>query len=268
MFRRGPAPAHELEPYVRPGRPDVGSSPRRYARRRCRSRRSTPAVAPRIRHRVADRELGARSAGPGRRRQAGVRSRRHRSSDIGRDTDRCGAALSAGAPSRGSSASRDARTARAHCAGPGASTLNIRRRPRSRPRRRHEAPLLRRPALGRAPLERVRVGAAVVLRRQIRMPERQGVKGLVLDLRQNPGGCSTRRSPFVALPRPGDRRLTHGRPQPPDVYRAFPGTRPHLPLVVLVDTLTAKLGGGGSWPPCAARTTSGDDVGRTTLKRS
>ena len=43
-------------------------------------------------------------------------------------------------------------------------------------------------------LSAFRIGAAVVLNREVRRLERQGVQGFVLDLRQNPGGCSTRRS--------------------------------------------------------------------------
>ena len=90
-------------------------------------------------------------------------------------------------------------------------------------------------------LSAFRVGAAVVLRRQIRMLERQGVKGLVLDLRQNPGGLFDQAVAVSSLFL--DRGIVvslTGAHNPRHVYRAFPGLATHLPLVVLVDRMTAS----------------------------
>jgi carboxyl-terminal processing protease len=90
-------------------------------------------------------------------------------------------------------------------------------------------------------LSAFRIGAAVVLRRQLRLLEREGAKGLVLDLRQNPGGLLDQAVAVSSL------FLDHGivvtldgAHSPRHVYRAFPGIATKLPLVVLVDGMTAS----------------------------
>jgi carboxyl-terminal processing protease len=90
-------------------------------------------------------------------------------------------------------------------------------------------------------LSAFRVGAAVVLRRQIRMLEREGANGLVLDLRQNPGGLFDQAIAVSSLflDRGVVVSLT-GAHNPKQVYRAFPGVATHLPLVVLVDRMSAS----------------------------
>ncbi|HWX10278.1 MAG TPA: S41 family peptidase, partial [Gaiellaceae bacterium] len=83
-------------------------------------------------------------------------------------------------------------------------------------------------------LSAFRIGAAVVLRRQLRLLEREGANGLVLDLRQNPGGLLDQAVAVSSL------FLDHGivvtlagAHSPRHVYRAFPGIATKLPLVVL-----------------------------------
>jgi carboxyl-terminal processing protease len=90
-------------------------------------------------------------------------------------------------------------------------------------------------------LSTFRVGAAVVLRRQIRMLERERANGLVLDLRQNPGGLFDQAVAVSSLFL--DRGIVvslTGAHNPRQVYRAFPGIATHLPLVVLVDRMSAS----------------------------
>jgi carboxyl-terminal processing protease len=90
-------------------------------------------------------------------------------------------------------------------------------------------------------LSAFRIGAAVVLRRQLQLLEREGANGLVLDLRQNPGGLLDQAVAVSSL------FLDHGivvtlagAHSPRHVYRAFPGIATKLPLVVLVDGMTAS----------------------------
>ncbi|HEV7133009.1 MAG TPA: S41 family peptidase [Gaiellaceae bacterium] len=90
-------------------------------------------------------------------------------------------------------------------------------------------------------LNAFRVGSAVVLRRQIRLLQREGASGLVLDLRQNPGGLFDQAVAVSSLFL--DRGVVvslSGAHSPHRVYRAFPGLATHLPLVVLVDRATAS----------------------------
>jgi carboxyl-terminal processing protease len=73
------------------------------------------------------------------------------------------------------------------------------------------------------------------------MLERQGASGLVLDLRQNPGGLFDQAVAVSSLFL--DRGIVvslTGAHNPRQVYRAFPGLATHLPLVVLVDRMTAS----------------------------
>jgi len=90
-------------------------------------------------------------------------------------------------------------------------------------------------------LSAFRVGAAVVLRRQLRLLEREGASGIVLDLRENPGGLVDQAIAVSSL------FLDHGvvvtlagAHSPRKVYRAFPGVATNLPLAVLVDKNTAS----------------------------
>src|SRR5229473_3332243 len=91
-------------------------------------------------------------------------------------------------------------------------------------------------------LSAFRVGAAVVLRRQTRMLERQGVNGLVLDLRENPGGLFDQAVAVSSLFL--DRGIVvslTGAHQPREVFRALGGTTvTRKPLVVLVDRYSAS----------------------------
>jgi carboxyl-terminal processing protease len=86
-----------------------------------------------------------------------------------------------------------------------------------------------------------RVGAAVVLGRELRRLDRQGAWGFVLDLRQNPGGLLDQAVAVSSLFL--DRGVVVslvGRHQPHEVYRTIGGTATRKPLVVLVDRYTAS----------------------------
>src|SRR5439155_8241529 len=86
-----------------------------------------------------------------------------------------------------------------------------------------------------------RIGAAVVLRRELRKLERQGAQGLVLDLRQNPGGLLDQAVAVSSLFL--DRGVVVslvGRHEPREVFRAVGGVATPLPMVVLVDRFTAS----------------------------
>jgi carboxyl-terminal processing protease len=86
-----------------------------------------------------------------------------------------------------------------------------------------------------------RAGAAGVLRGQIRALERRGANGLVLDLRQNPGGLLDQAVAVASLFL--DRGVIvsiAGAHNPREVYRARGGVATRLPLVVLVDRFSAS----------------------------
>ena len=86
-----------------------------------------------------------------------------------------------------------------------------------------------------------RVGAAVVLGRELRRLEGQGVQGFVLDLRDNPGGLLDQAVAVSSLFL--DRGVVVslvGRHEPHEVYRTIGGTVTRRPLVVLVDRYTAS----------------------------
>ncbi len=94
---------------------------------------------------------------------------------------------------------------------------------------------------GHLRLASFRLGAAVVLRRQIVSLEREGATGLVLDLRQNPGGLLSQAVAVASLflDRGAVVSLV-GAHHPREVYRATGGVTTRLPLVVLVDRYSAS----------------------------
>jgi carboxyl-terminal processing protease len=90
-------------------------------------------------------------------------------------------------------------------------------------------------------LSAFRIGAAVVLGRELRLLERQGAQGFVLDLRQNPGGLLEQAVAVSSL------FLSHGivvslagAHKPREVLRAQRRVVSHAPLVVLVDRYSAS----------------------------
>jgi carboxyl-terminal processing protease len=86
-----------------------------------------------------------------------------------------------------------------------------------------------------------RTGAAVVLGREVRRLERQGARGFVLDLRQNPGGLLEEAVAVSSLFL--DRGVVvslAGRHEPRKVFRAVGGVATREPLVVLVDRFSAS----------------------------
>jgi carboxyl-terminal processing protease len=90
-------------------------------------------------------------------------------------------------------------------------------------------------------LSSFRVGAAIVLGRELRALERQGAEGFVLDLRQNPGGLLDQAVAVSSLFL--DRGVVVslvGRHEPHEVYRAVGGTATREPVVVLVDRYSAS----------------------------
>jgi carboxyl-terminal processing protease len=94
---------------------------------------------------------------------------------------------------------------------------------------------------GHLRLSGFRVGAAVVLGRQVRALDRQGATGFVLDLRQNPGGLLDQAVAVSSLFL--DRGVVVslvGRHSPHEVYRAIGGVATRRPLVVLVDRFSAS----------------------------
>jgi carboxyl-terminal processing protease len=90
-------------------------------------------------------------------------------------------------------------------------------------------------------LSAFRVGAAVVLGRELRKLEAQGAEGYVLDLRQNPGGLLDQAVAVSSLFL--DRGVVVslvGRHEPREVYRTIGGRTTRKPLVVLVDRYSAS----------------------------
>jgi len=86
-----------------------------------------------------------------------------------------------------------------------------------------------------------RIGAAVVLNREVRRLERQGAQGFVLDLRQNPGGLLDQAVAVSSLfLKRGVVVSLVGRHEPREVYRAVGGVATRLPIVVLVDRFSAS----------------------------
>jgi carboxyl-terminal processing protease len=90
-------------------------------------------------------------------------------------------------------------------------------------------------------LSAFRVGAAVVLERELRRLDRAGAAGFVLDLRQNPGGLLDQAVAVSSLFL--DRGVVVslvGRHEPHEVFRTIGGIATRKPLVVLVDKYTAS----------------------------
>ncbi len=85
------------------------------------------------------------------------------------------------------------------------------------------------------------IGTSVLLRRELRLLQSQGASGLVLDLREDPGGLLSQAVNVASL------FIDHGvivslqgAHHPHQVLRAIPGVATSLPLVVLVDRYTAS----------------------------
>ena len=90
-------------------------------------------------------------------------------------------------------------------------------------------------------LERLPIGAAVVLAASCAGSSGSGAQGFVLDLRQNPGGLLDQAVAVSSLFL--DRGVVVslvGRHKPHEVYRAVGGIATRLPLVVLVDRYSAS----------------------------
>ena len=90
-------------------------------------------------------------------------------------------------------------------------------------------------------LSSFRLGAAVVLGRELRRLRRQGAHGFVLDLRQDPGGLLDQAVAVSSLFL--DRGVVvslAGRHEPRKVLRAVGALATRLPLVVLVDRFSAS----------------------------
>jgi carboxyl-terminal processing protease len=90
-------------------------------------------------------------------------------------------------------------------------------------------------------LSAFKTGSTVLLRREIVSLQRLGAAGLVLDLRDNPGGLLTQAVNVASLfiDRGVVARLK-GEHEPAQTLRALPGVATQLPLVVLVDRYTAS----------------------------
>jgi carboxyl-terminal processing protease len=90
-------------------------------------------------------------------------------------------------------------------------------------------------------LSAFRIGAAVVLARELRALEGQGAQGFVLDLRQNPGGLLDQAVAVSSLFLHGGIVVSlAGAHQPHEVLRAGIAAVTHAPLVVLVDRYSAS----------------------------
>jgi carboxyl-terminal processing protease len=85
------------------------------------------------------------------------------------------------------------------------------------------------------------VGTSVLVRRELHRLGQQGAKGLVLDLREDPGGLVAQAVNVTSLfINHGIVVSLQGLHQPQEVLRANPGNATKLPLVVLVDRYTAS----------------------------
>ena len=90
-------------------------------------------------------------------------------------------------------------------------------------------------------LSAFRTGSTVLLRREIAALARLGAAGLVLDLRDNPGGLLMQAVNVSSLFIDGGVVATlKGEHEPVQTLRALPGEATRLPLVVLVDRYTAS----------------------------
>jgi carboxyl-terminal processing protease len=90
-------------------------------------------------------------------------------------------------------------------------------------------------------LSAFRIGAAVVLAREIRRLDHQGASGFVLDLRQNPGGLLSQAVAVSSLfLRKGVVVSLASAHRPREVLRATVAQVTSLPLVVLVDRYSAS----------------------------
>lgn len=96
--------------------------------------------------------------------------------------------------------------------------------------------------LGHVRLFGFSVGAHAFLRREVREVEREGARGLVLDLRGNSGGLLQEAVLTASAFLPEDEVVvsTRSRTQGGTVYRAVGGNLPRRPLVVLIDRGTAS----------------------------
>jgi carboxyl-terminal processing protease len=85
-------------------------------------------------------------------------------------------------------------------------------------------------------------GAHAVLARAVRKVQREGAKGIVLDLRGNPGGLLDEAvlSASIFLPEGEVVVRTESRTQGDSVHKTVGGTVPELPLAVLIDRGTAS----------------------------
>jgi carboxyl-terminal processing protease len=97
-------------------------------------------------------------------------------------------------------------------------------------------------ALGYVDFSQFTEGSADQLRRQVKAMLRAGAQGLILDLRENPGGLVDQAVGVASLFIPnGTIVSTRGRNQPATVYTALgDAIAPKIPLVVLVDRGTAS----------------------------
>ena len=85
------------------------------------------------------------------------------------------------------------------------------------------------------------VGTAVLVRRELQRLTHDGANGVVLDLREDPGGFVTQAVNVTSLfINHGIVVSLQGLHQPQEVLRANPGNATKLPLVVLVDRYTAS----------------------------
>src|SRR5581483_7532710 len=86
-----------------------------------------------------------------------------------------------------------------------------------------------------------RIGAAVVLGHELHALERQGAKGFVLDLRQNPGGLLDQAIAVSSLFLDNAVVVSlAGAHEPREVFRSSSGMSTAAPLVVLVDRFSAS----------------------------